>query len=311
MSVLNLILWVIVLTLIAILITPIIIAIKNSEAINYAFSNYIYCPQTKDCVLLPNDSLDKPDQNWDYLTYNNKVAKIAADLITRIVNEEPAVPYLEWKYIYEFTTSLNSKIFCNIVETESELWLTFRGTDSIKEWLTDIRVKQLTYQESIETYENTPSFMENNNEIMIHNGFLYIFNEIAKEVLTTIEKINQNKEKTICVSGHSLGGAMAAIFGLELHNLNYKTCVYSFASPRIGNIALTETYNSLSPKLPYFRIINLEDEIPQTPTTVSPNFKDAKNPFFYDHFGEVISFSLNAKSVTNNHSLYVYEQNLP
>ena len=146
---------------------------------------------------------------------------------------------------------------------------------------------------------------------MIHNGFLYIFNEIAKEVLTTIEKINQNKEKTICVSGHSLGGAMAAIFGLELHNLNYTTCVYSFASPRIGNTALTETYNSLSPKLPYFRIINLEDEIPQTPTTVSPNFKDAKNPFFYDHFGEVISFSLNAKSMTNNHSLYVYEQNLP
>ena len=314
MSALNIILWVFVLLFITLITTTIVIVAKNADAINYTFFNEIYCPGTTTCVLEPNDNLSLPNGEWDYSTYNNNIAKISLDLITRVVQENFDVPYEDFVLHATLSTSLDCKKFCCIWETETknEIWLSFRGTDNVKEWATDAKVKQLNYEQASQKYKNAPFFMQNDNEIMLHAGFLSIFGEIADQIVTTIDTLNPSKDKTICVSGHSLGAAMATIFGLELYSLGYQqTCIYSFASPRIGNLKLKEYYEHLPENLPLFRIINTEDTIPQTPTTVSPNFKDAKNPFLYGHFGTVISFSKNAQSLSNNHSLFVYEQNLP
>lgn len=312
MIILKILLWIFLILIIGSLIASVTLTVKNADAINYTLFNEIYCPGTTTCVLEPNNTLIVPSSGWEYLTYDKNIAKISLDLITRVIQNIPVVPYLENVEFQEiYYISLDSEPFYGIWVTANEIWLSFRGTNSVKEWITDTKVKQLNSLQSKEKYKNTPSFMENNQDIMIHDGFLSIFSEIYENVLEILDYYDPNKEKTICVSGHSLGAAMATIVGLELENIGYtNTYIYSFGSPRIGNLQLKDYYNSLT-TLSLFRIINMEDEIPQTPTTVSPNFNSATNPFLYGHFGKVISFSKNAQSLSNNHSLFVYEQNLP
>ena len=46
------------------------------------------------------------------------------------------------------------------------------------------------------------------------------------------------------------------------------------------NLQLKDYYSLLNDLFIIFRIVNTEAEVPQAPTTVSPNFKDVKNPFF-------------------------------
>lgn len=85
--------------------------------------------------------------------------------------------------------------------------------------------------------------------------------------------------------------------------------MYSFGGPKIGNMDFKNTYEKYPVKC--FRIANTDDEFTQMPTSVSPNFRNAKKPFYYTHVGELLSFSSNGKSVSNNHTLYMYLKNLP
>jgi predicted lipase len=65
--------------------------------------------------------------------------------------------------------------------------------------------------------------------VYLHRGFkdaaTWIFEDIQRDY---------RLEKTVYLTGHSLGGAVAQIIGLWLHNAGYHVQIYSFGSPKVS-----------------------------------------------------------------------------
>lgn len=280
----------------------------NALPMNYVLYNNISGEQTKYNIPVNNSLAVQP---FDYKTYNKSTATICIDLIRRIEERDTTVPYTYgMQKDTEFCNKLNNNIFCCVWDSPSTIWVSIRGTENLKEWKNNFKIEQLNYANATNEFDTLPAFMNKYRTIMLHKGFLSLFNELNNDLVSAISKLTPDRTKTICLSGHSLGAAISMILGMELYTLNYtKTCVYAFGCPRVGNIEFATKYTETN--LPVFRFENTEDEFVNMPLAVSPNFKNAKNPYFYRHVGNPYRFTENLKSGSYNHSLYTYLKNLP
>ncbi|XP_047329525.1 phospholipase A1-Igamma1, chloroplastic [Impatiens glandulifera] len=98
------------------------------------------------------------------------------------------------------------------------------------------------------------------------------------QILSEIKKlINQypNEELSITITGHSLGSALAILsaydiaetgVNLTLDGRVIPVCVFSFAGPRVGNIAFKERAEWLGVKV--LRVVNVHDVVPKAPGVV-------------------------------------------
>ena len=116
--------------------------------------------------------------------------------------------------------------------------------------------------------------------IYLHKGFrdasLGVMNTIdtARKGSRSIVSSNQMKyphEHTVHVTGHSLGGAIAQIIGMWLHQRSYNVQIFSYGSPKVSNQVLS------SGQPPHWRVVRLSDPIPFTP------------PWPYSHTGLFIN----------------------
>jgi len=169
-------------------------------------------------------------------------------------------------------------------------WLIYRGTTNIKEWIQDFTYNQVPYK----------------NWGLVHKGFSNIYQNNRDKILNTLQTMNPKK---VIVSGHSLGGAVAILTGVDLHVNNYDVEIYTFASPRVGNSDYCNNVNSKGPKI--YRIINTVDIVPTIPFGAVPNFKQYNKPWFYSDCGEIHEFTNNMKSIINNHLMSNYSTNIP
>uniref|UniRef100_A0A6C0LSI0 Fungal lipase-type domain-containing protein n=1 Tax=viral metagenome TaxID=1070528 RepID=A0A6C0LSI0_9ZZZZ len=277
----------------------------TTDPIKYTLYNDIKCKDLKTCDNPIDNSLclSRTSTNFD----TNSVL-IALDLITRVEKDIHETPYgLVDKG--EISNRLNDKnVFGVVWEGSDSIWVTFRGTWNLYEWINNFKLAQVSYDDVIDKYKTVPEFMKKNKSIMVHKGFVKLYSEICNSLLNIIKTISINNKRTIYVVGHSLGGAIATMMGLDLKNDGYDVVVYSFSGPRIGNCSfVNEVTNSY---LDVYRVHNSTDVIPNTPMTVSPNFLVHNKPYFYGHCGTEYKFTVNWKSIFNNHSIAAIVNNI-
>ncbi|NJK34634.1 MAG: lipase family protein [Oscillatoriales cyanobacterium SM2_2_1] len=100
--------------------------------------------------------------------------------------------------------------------------LAFRGTESLVNWCQNL------------DFDLVQGFGG-----CLHVGFYEALTYIWSELRT-----NLNRDRPILLTGHSLGGALATIAALDLHQRDYRvTGVYTFGSPRVGNRAFAAGYD--------------------------------------------------------------------
>ena len=76
----------------------------------------------------------------------------------------------------------------------------------------------------------------------VHSGFLSIY-QSCREMLLAIVK-EKALTKKIFITGHSLGGSLATLLGYEIAMTGIcNPNVYSFGSPKVGNIKFKENYD--------------------------------------------------------------------
>lgn len=127
------------------------------------------------------------------------------------------------------------------------LFVVFKGTSTIKDFITDI------------------SFIQKDDSYgipgEIHAGF---YNVIKDKFADIVEILKTNPNKKIVISGHSLGGALATVlFSYCLVNHPHlNTELYTFGSPRVGD---KEFSKFISDSNKATRIINKGDIVTMIP----------------------------------------------
>lgn len=176
-----------------------------------------------------------------------------------------------FKYLINRTTDTQAFIF----RKKQHIVLVFRGSQQSADWGTNFkfRMKQFaivqTQQEAaIPTGE-------------VHRGFQDAWQSVEKRVVYQLKQW-WTPTTQLWVTGHSLGGALAALAATSLEYQGFKVAgLYTFGQPRVGDWAFTRQVNAqMGDRM--FRYVNNNDVVPMIP----PQFNPANPGRLYGHMGQ-------------------------
>ncbi|KAF2197958.1 alpha/beta-hydrolase [Delitschia confertaspora ATCC 74209] len=152
----------------------------------------------------------------------------------------------------EFQNSLRTDVtgFVATDTTNNLTILSFRGSASIQNWLTNLDLSTIPT-------DLCPG-------CTAHSGFWSSWLESRTGVLDAIKTAaRENPGYKLIVTGHSLGGAIATLAAAELRNSGYETALYTFGAPRIAGPKLS-SFISQQPGGNY-RVTHWNDPVPRLP----------------------------------------------
>ncbi|GAA0139597.1 hydrolase [Lithospermum erythrorhizon] len=148
--------------------------------------------------------------------------------------------------------------FVGVAKNLNATVIAFRGTQesSLQNWVSDLYWKQLDLK--------YPGM----DDAMVHQGFYTAYHNttLRPAILSAIQRVKElYGDIQVMVTGHSMGGAMAAFCGLDLTvNLGIPNIqVTTLGQPRIGNAAFASCYSRLVPNT--IRVTNNHDIVPHLP----------------------------------------------
>lgn len=100
----------------------------------------------------------------------------------------------------------------------------------------------------------------------MHSGFLESWsqtNRLISDVVADLVKLYPQYALTLV--GHSLGGAVAALAGLDFAGRGWAPTVTTFGEPRVGNAALAQFLNHQFTPDTFRRVTHSDDPVPLVP----------------------------------------------
>lgn len=174
--------------------------------------------------------------------------------------ELSAIAYIKTQPQYDKTIlsiidDSETGVQCYIRRKKNILTITFRGSDSLKDWKTDF-----TFWKKTIPYGNFLS------PIRVHKGFLNAYK--SPNVRDVIQSNVSDEITKIELSGHSYGAALAVLCAVDLeYNFPNKDIeVILFGCPRVGNRAFVKSYNQRVFKT--YRVENGNDMVTKVPFTL-------------------------------------------
>ncbi|GAA5810992.1 hypothetical protein MFLAVUS_004421 [Mucor flavus] len=143
-------------------------------------------------------------------------------------------------------------------DAQKTIHLVFRGTNSIRQSITDLVFFQKDYPPVPGT--------------KVHAGFYDSYKENLDQYFPIVqEQITEYPDYNIVISGHSLGGAQALLAGLNLYQRDERVTIdnlkiYTVGCPRVGNPEFAHYVNSTS--IPFFRSVGRRDIVPHLPPQI-------------------------------------------
>ncbi|HLD64777.1 MAG TPA: lipase family protein [Pseudomonas sp.] len=241
-------------------------------------------PQALLCAQLVAAAYDQYDQ-WQ-----------AADRPRRPQDFDWVAPQMAgWRFSAPVWSILSELHFINESEPfgfaardpQGEVYLVFRGTDTVQDWLDDLDVDQ-------QSYPWQPGVGQ------VHDGFLKLYRSLRDLALQAVDSLQPGTQLWSC--GHSLGCTLSSLAVLDLRERwpDLPLQHYNFASPRLAAPDFASHYNGL--KVPTFRVVNDSDLVPEVPPGVTGHW-------LYQHLGQAVTFTASYAGVAADHSLsdcYLY-----
>ncbi len=141
-----------------------------------------------------------------------------------------------------------------IAGDQKKIIIAFRGTSDRKDWLTDAATIQKSWSSIL-------------NIGKVHSGFFGSLNSVWSVIIEHLQEL-QTEEQPVWITGHSLGGALAALAyaTLRLQEPKYELAgAYTFGQPRIGDGVMCKAFDADS-KHRFFRVVNNNDIVPRVPS---------------------------------------------
>lgn len=228
----------------------------------------------------PNDELQKvaPVRAEDVdaiprrrAAYSDRMAALLAkiSLLSYIAFEEPSKKTLLETALAHGGLRLVAAIAVEdteviLVEAPDFLVVAFRGTTSKADRKTDFRVSVGRV-----LVENHPQ------HVRVHEGFYAAFKLVEDQLHAAINTV---PGKSVYLTGHSLGGAVAlvasAAFGGRDDVGSRIAAVYTFGSPRVGGRDFPAIV-----KAPHYRVVNSGDVVPLVPPSWMNGYVHTGEPY--------------------------------
>lgn len=175
-----------------------------------------------------------------------------------------------------------------IARRRKNVFLIFRGTSTDREWIRNFMINLVAYP--------LPDFGK------VHSGFLQtykLFRPIIEDALAGIPRGSR-----LFIAGHSLGGALATIAAPDIESrLKRKVRgLYTFGSPRIGDVAFVEAFNRRFASKS-FRIVNTEDLVGSIPPPVPIAGRIGG---YFSHVSTPVDFTTQGEGMESNHLMKTY-----
>lgn len=148
-----------------------------------------------------------------------------------------------------FSFIKHSDTQCFIASTDKFVVLAFRGTekDKIKDVISDLDMGL------VKAYGGS-----------VHAGFKKAYKSVEKKIDVALAE-HKIQDKTLWLTGHSLGGALAALAAYDLKEKEHQiNGVYTIGQPRVGNGSFVKKLTSMVPNR-YFRFAHKDDKVPGIP----------------------------------------------
>ena len=144
---------------------------------------------------------------------------------------------------------MDTEVRFDALDHPNELLVTFRGSESAKDWLVNMCAMMVRY-----------------DGCMVHAGFLASWCSVDLQVVDAIDKYMRNTDLNlggIVVAGHSLGSAMATLCAYDLTRVRpqYQVRLTTFAGPRVGDAAFANKIMKVNP----LTIQHTGDIVPSVP----------------------------------------------
>lgn len=127
-----------------------------------------------------------------------------------------------------------------IDHTKKRIILVFRGTASRRDWIADLNFFPVDYVPTVEISklnERRPKCVG----CRVHCGFYAYMKKNCMKLVNDVLKLKAKYPNyQLAVVGHSLGGALTILSGIEFQLMGFEPLVISFASPRIGNRVMAD-----------------------------------------------------------------------
>lgn len=134
-----------------------------------------------------------------------------------------------------------------ILATSSKVVVAFPGTDDCEDALLDILAMKTRMAGG-----------------RVHSGFLMAYLSLQHQVHAAMMLVNPHKSKPVTVCGHSLGGAMALLAAMDLHQWRYNVDTAVVAGcPMVGDKEWTATLEEAGVAVRSYR--NAGDAVPLLP----------------------------------------------
>jgi predicted lipase len=171
--------------------------------------------------------------------------------------------------------------------------IAIRGTANIWEWIQDAKLLPKSFP-----FVSGAGLTEDGFTDMYCSFRTGVDPKSARLTPTLASLLGSSATTNLTICGHSLGAALATLLALDVvMNTPYThPIVYTFASPRVGDLTFSHLFNSVVPGC--FRIANRNDVVTHLPT-----------PPLYFHVGdddELIPGSSVANNVLCQHHLTTY-----
>jgi triacylglycerol lipase len=183
--------------------------------------------------------------------------------------------------------------------TSGLVFTVYRGTESPQDWIADF------------TFPQVPHPLGN-----VEQGFSDVYDQTADSVAAAIQRAGG--KPNVIATGHSLGAALAvlAAAGIVASGAAAQTALYSFAGPRVGDLAFAAGFNSRVAAA--WRVANTEDIVTTVPlATPAPSagmlphnpltfLNNLGQTLDYEHVGNSVAFTTHTGSIAGNHDMHVY-----
>ncbi|KAJ7240165.1 alpha/beta-hydrolase [Mycena haematopus] len=180
---------------------------------------------------------------------------------------QPSCPQPLGNTLVEFFSEGGTQAFIARDDSREEIVVSFRGSFDSDDVATDLDMFLVPFVS-----------LGISKSFNVHSGFLAAYNRVAGSVLTVVKaQVSKFPEYAVIVTGHSLGGSLAAIGATSLKVFLPRATMklYTFGQPRTGDQGFATFVESTIGVDNIFRAVHTYDGVP----TIIPRFLG------YEHHG--------------------------